>query len=217
MIARNNATPARVDPGMTATFSVTWDYRCPFARNAHEHLLTGLAAGADWQIRFLPFSLGQAHVEPGETSVWDEPAQDTGIIALQAGVVVRDEFPEQFSGVHRALFAARHDKGLHLEDRSVIHHVLTEGGVPADAVFARIDDGSALQRVRTEHEQFVASHNVWGVPTFIADDQAVFVRLMKRAPVGADAAESVRTIERVVDLLTEWTDLNEFKRTSVPR
>ena len=24
------------------SFSVTWDYRCPFARNAHEHVVAGL-------------------------------------------------------------------------------------------------------------------------------------------------------------------------------
>ena len=202
---------------MTAVFAATWDYRCPFARNAHEHLLTGLAAGADWQVRFLPFSLGQAHVEEGQPTVWEKPEQDTGILALQAGVVVRDEFPEQFPSVHRALFAARHDKGLHLEDRGVVEGVLTEHGVPAEAVFTRIDSGAALATVRAEHEQFAASHNVWGVPTFIAGDQAVFVRLMNRAPLGADSASSVRTIERTVDLLTGWTDLNEFKHTSIPR
>ena len=27
-------------------FAVNWDYRCPFARNAHEHLVEGLDAGA---------------------------------------------------------------------------------------------------------------------------------------------------------------------------
>jgi hypothetical protein len=48
-------------------FAVTWDYRCPFARNAHEHVLDGLAAGAEWDVTFLPFSLGQVHVvgQPG--------------------------------------------------------------------------------------------------------------------------------------------------------
>ncbi|MCI2417986.1 DsbA family protein [Saccharopolyspora sp. K220] len=202
---------------MTSTFAVTWDYRCPFARNAHEHLLTGLAAGADWQVRYLPFSLGQAHVEEGQPSVWEKPEQDTGIVALQVGVIVRDEFPEQFPAVHRGLFAARHDAGLHLEDRALLERVLVDHDIPVDAVFARIDDGAALEQVRAEHEQFVASHNVWGVPTFIADDQAVFVRLMNRAPLGADPAPSIQAIERVVDLLTGWTDLNEFKHTSIPR
>ncbi|PKW17048.1 DSBA-like thioredoxin domain-containing protein [Saccharopolyspora spinosa] len=206
-----------VDPKVTTSFAVTWDYRCPFARNAHEHLLTGQAAGADWQVRYLPFSLGQAHVEEGQPSVWEKPEQDSGIVALQAGVVVRDEFPDRFPAVHRALFEARHDGGLHLEDRSAIERVLADHGVPADTVFARIDDGAALEKVRCEHEEFVASHNVWGVPTFIADDQAVFVRLLNRAPQGADPAASIKAVERVVDLLTGWTDLNEFKHTYIPR
>lgn len=52
---------------MTTSFAVTWDYRCPFARNAVEHVLLGLEAGAPWEVRFAPFSLNQAHVrEPNE-------------------------------------------------------------------------------------------------------------------------------------------------------
>jgi hypothetical protein len=201
---------------MTRSFAVTWDYRCPFARNAHEQLLTGLAAGADWQVRFLPFSLGQAHVAEGEPSVWDKPEQDTGIVALQAGVVVRDEFPERFAAVHRALFAARHDDALHLEDPATIRRVLADNDVDPDAVFERIESGAALATVRAEHEQFVDSHNVWGVPTFIADDQAVFIRFMNRSPLGSDGAAAIASIERSVDLVTGWVDLNEFKHTSVP-
>src|ERR1700689_2569627 len=88
---------------MTLSFAVTWDYRCPFARNAHEHVLSGLATGADWDVTFLAFSLGQVHVEEGQPSVWDKPEQDGGILALQAGVVVRDHFADQFPGVHRSL------------------------------------------------------------------------------------------------------------------
>jgi 2-hydroxychromene-2-carboxylate isomerase len=202
---------------MTHTFAVTWDYRCPFARNAHEHLLTGLAAGADWQVAFVPFSLGQVHVEEGEPSVWEKPEQDSGILALQAGAVVRDEFPAQFPAVHRALFAARHDDALKLENPDVVRAVLRDHDVPDDVVFARIDSRDALRRVQAEHEHYAESHSVWGVPTFVAGDQAVFVRFMHRAPVGADPAESIATIERTVELLTGWPDLNEFKHTSIPR
>jgi len=202
---------------MTVVFAITWDYRCPFARNAHEHVLAGLAAGADWDVRFLPFSLGQMHVAEGEPSVWEKPQQDSGILALQTGVVVRDEFPEQFPAVHRALFGGRHDDGLHLEDRDVVKRVLDEHEVDTQTVFARIDSGAALMTVRAEHEQFANSHNVWGVPTFISGDQAVFVRLMQRAPVGADGRASIVTIERTIDLLTGWVDLNEFKHTAIPR
>jgi 2-hydroxychromene-2-carboxylate isomerase len=202
---------------MTSAFAVTWDYRCPFARNAHEHLLTGLAAGARWDVRFLPFSLGQVHVTEGQPSLWEKPDQDTGILALQAGVAVRDLAPERFPGVHRALFAARHDDGRHLEDPAVVREVLAGQGVEPGPVFDRIADGTALRTVRAEHESYAASHNVWGVPTFIAGDQAVFVRVMDRAPDGADPAASIRTVERLIDLVTGWTELNEFKHTSVPR
>ncbi|MGI8662450.1 MAG: DsbA family protein [Acidimicrobiales bacterium] len=201
---------------MTLAFAVTWDYRCPFARNAHEHLLTGLGAGADWDVTFLPFSLGQAHVEEGATSVWDDPARDSGILALQAGVVVRDTDPDAFPAVHRALFAARHDESLKIKEAAVVRDVLAAQGVEAEAVFAAIDDGSALKTVQAEHEAYAASHAVWGVPTFITGDEAVFVRFMHRSPDGSDPGESIRSIERVVELL-DWPDLNEYKHTSIPR
>ena len=202
---------------MSIQFTVTWDYRCPFARNAHEHILTGLAADADWQVTFAPFSLGQVHVEDGQPDVWEKPEQDTGIFALQVGVVVRDEYPDVFRAVHRALFALRHDEAKQLDDRAAVAGVLTDHDVPSEEVLALIDSGEALSRVRAEHERYVESHSVWGVPTFIAGDQAVFARLMDRSPAGADAAGSIRSVERVVDLLTGWTDLNEFKRTTIPR
>jgi len=165
----------------------------------------------------VPFSLGQIHVEEGQPSVWDKPEQDSGILALQAGVVVRDEFSDKFPAVHRALFAARHDEALKLEDPDVVRGVLRKHDVPDDAVFALIDSGEALRRVQAEHERYAESHSVWGVPTFIAGDQAVFVRFMHRATDGADPAVSFKTIDRTVDLLTGWPDLNEFKHTSIPR
>jgi plasmid stability protein len=200
---------------VTSTFAVTWDYRCPFARNAHEHVLAGLAAGVDWDVQFVAFSLGQVHVADGEPSVWDKPEQDSGIVALQAGVVVRDDYPDRFPAAHHALFAARHDHGLHLEDREVVRSVLEDNGVDADAVFAQIDSGHALAKVRADHEQWAASHKVWGVPTFVVGDQAAFVRVMNRPD--RDASSSVRAIDRILDLLTGWPDLNEFKHTSIPR
>jgi protein-disulfide isomerase-like protein with CxxC motif len=202
---------------MTLSFAVTWDYRCPFARNIHEHLVNAQEGGADWDLRYLPFSLGQAHVAEGDTDVWDEPEKDTGIVALQAGVVVRDRFPDQFHAVHRGLFAARHDEGLKLQDPDVVRNVLDTNGVDADEIFSAIDDGTALKQVKTEHEAMVASHNVWGVPTFVSGDEAVFVRIMDRAPVGTDQGLSRDTIERIVNLLDSWPNLNEFKHTSIKR
>jgi DSBA-like thioredoxin domain len=196
-------------------FTVTWDYRCPFARNAHEHILAGLRGGADWNVQFVPFSLGQVHVAEGEPDVWDRPESDTGLLAMQAGVVVRDRFPERFHDVHEALFALRHDQGKHLEEPAEVRKVLADSGVDAEAVFAEITDGSALARVRAEHTAAAQDSDVWGVPTFVIGDQAVFVRIMDRPNGDADHAR--RSIDRVLDLLVGFPELNEFKHTSLKR
>ena len=149
----------------------------------------------------MPFSLGQVHVAEGETDVWDEPDEGHGHRRTASRRRRPRPVPDQFQQVHRALFAARHDEGLKLQDPDVVRNVLATNGVDADEVFAAIDDGTALKQVRAEHEAAVASHNVWGVPTFISGDEAVFVRIMDRAPEGTDQSLSRDTIERVVNLL----------------
>lgn len=196
------------------SFAVTWDYRCPFARNAHEHVVTALEEGADWDVTFLPFSLGQIHVADGQPDVWDAPETDSGLLALQVGVVVRDRFADRFLTVHRALFALRHEQGGALRDPGQLRRVLHEEDVDPDAVFAEIADGWPLHAVRDAHRSYAASHDVWGVPTFIVGDQAAFVRFMHR-PDG-DAALALATVERTLDLLT-WPELNELKHTRIPR
>jgi 2-hydroxychromene-2-carboxylate isomerase len=196
------------------SFAVTWDYRCPFARLAHLHLLDGLAAGADWDITFLPFSLGQVHVAEGDAPIWDRPDDDSGLLALRAGVVVRDRFPDAFLAVHRELFDARHVHAKHL-DEDTVRAALAAHGVDADVVFAEIADGAPLDTVRKEHEAAALDHHVWGVPTFIVGDQAVFVRLTTDS---AGDGELARTrIDRILDLATGYPELNEFKHTSIPR
>jgi len=196
-------------------FSVTWDYRCPFARNAHEHVIEGLRGGAPWDVTFVPFSLGQVHVAEGEPDIWGHWQDDTGLLALQAGVVVRDKFPDRFLDVHEALFALRHDQGGQLREESEVRATLEEQGVDADAVLAEIATGNPIATVQQAHEAAAKDHQVWGVPTFIIGDRAVFVRLMDR-PQG-DIARATRSIDRVLELLAGWPELNEYKYTSIPR
>jgi len=199
----------------TRQLSITWDYRCPFARNANEHAVAALRDGTDIDIRFVPFSLGQAHVEEGQPPLWEHPETDSGLLALQAGVVVRDRFPDQFLDAHLALFAARHDLGQQLQDEAVVRAALESAGVDADAVFAEIATGTPLETVRREHEDAAEQHAVWGVPTFMVGDSSVFVRLMNR-PQG-DGALGRSTVERLYDLAGGWPELNEFKHTSLAR
>lgn len=199
---------------MTSPFAVTFDYRCPFARIVHEHLVTGLEGGAGWDVGFRAFSLDQSHVEEGQPPVWDEPDRYPGLLANMAGIVVRDRQPERFLTVHRALFEARHAQARDTRQRDVVGAVLSEAGVDAGEVLAEIDDGWPLEVFRKEHTTAVDELEVFGVPTFIADGRAAFVRLLDR-PTGRE--DAIATVERVLDLLTGWPSLNEFKHTTIGR
>ena len=176
---------------------------------------SSLRAGAPWDVEFAPFSLNQAHVEEGGTPVWDDPAKAPDLLALEAGLVVRDNFPDQFFDVHLGLFTARHDLSLDLRDRSVIGDVLSSAGVDADEALAIVDDGAVRDTFRKEHEAAVDNHQVFGVPTFIIGDKAAFVRVMPRP--GADAEGARSTIEAVLALFDERPEINEFKHTSISR
>ncbi len=189
-------------------FAVTFDYLCPFARNANEAVLSALAGGKEWTVTFRPFSLAQAHVEEGEPPAWERPEAASGVRALLWGLAVRDEFPEAFPAVHRALFAARHDHGLDIKEEAVIREAVAASGPNPDAVAEVVASGRPAKVLAAEHNEAAERWSVFGVPTFIVGDEAVFVRFMER--------DRVDDLERVLDLLT-WTNLNEFKRTRVPR
>jgi hypothetical protein len=193
-------------------FGVTFDYRCPFARNLHEHVVVGLRAGAPWDVSFTAFSLHQVHVHPGELDVWDDPARAEDLLAMQVGIAVRDRWPERFPAVHIALFSARHDHGMDLRDEQVLRKILAEQHVDADAVLAGIAGGGPLASFRQEHEHAVARHRVFGVPTVVTNSRAVFIRVMDR-PLG-DASRAIETVDRLLELITGWPELNEFKFTT---
>jgi predicted DsbA family dithiol-disulfide isomerase len=197
---------------MSRSIAVTFDYRCPFARNGHEAVVNAVREGAlpDIEWRYLAFSLDQAHVPEGEPPVWErEPgAWGTGVLALMYGIAVRDAFPDHFFDAHLALFAARHDHGQKLGHEDVLRDAVASVGLDPDAVAAEAWSGRSLKTLAEEHTHAVDEHSVFGVPTYVEGDQAVFVRFMERGRVD--------DLERTVELIP-WVRLNEFKRTSVPR
>ncbi len=195
---------------MPRPIAVTFDYRCPFASNGNAAAVAALRAGADLDVRFLPFSLDQAHIGEGEPDVWDrEPDKmGSGALSLQWGLAVRDSFPEHFLDAHLALFAARHDQGLRLELEETVRDVVASVGLDVDAVAAEVATGRPLKTLATEHAEAVERWGVWGVPTFIEGNDAAFVRFMERG--------RVEDLERMLELLS-WTSLNEFKRPAVER
>ena len=197
-----------------AAFSINFDYRCPFARNANEHVITALRTGAPYDVNFKGFSLTQIYVGENEVPAWENPETYNEMIAVAAGIAVREKFPDEFLAAHLSLFALRHDDGEDLRDEAQIRKALRRAGVDDDAVFDEIADGWPIATIGEEHEEAVTKHQVFGVPTFISGDEAVFVRLMTRPNGDAELARA--TIDRVLDLLTGHPEINEYKHTSVP-
>jgi DSBA-like thioredoxin domain-containing protein len=196
---------------LARSFAVTFDYLCPFARNVFEALAAGAEAGRHWQVSYVPFSLSQAHVPEGETPAWDRPNGDrytSGVLALQWGLAVRDRFPDRFGAFHLGAFAARHDEAKDIKEEDVLRDIAAAAGLDPDEVAAAVATGDPRETLIKEHTQAVERWHVFGVPTFIEGDQAVFVRIMER---GRDD-----DVEQVLSLL-DSTRLNEFKRTVIPR
>ena len=196
-------------------FALTHDYLCPFARNAAEVVVRALQAGEPFEVDFRAFSLSQVHLEEGEAPVWEPgPEPRSGVLALQWGLAVRDELPERFPDVHLALFAARHDQGRDLNDPEVLAAAVASAGVDPDEVAKLVAGGAPAAALAADHTWAADTARVFGVPTFVTDRRAVFVRLMGRPDTPAAARA---TLDRVLAMIEDWPDLNEFKATAIPR
>ncbi len=194
---------------MAQQFAVTFDYLCPFARNAHEALVTALQDGADWDVTFQAFSLNQSHVEEGEAPVWerDPDTWGQGVTGLLYGIAVRDAFPEHFLDFHIAAFALRHDRDGQLSEAN-LDEVAVSVGIDVAALKAEVWSGRPLAALQREHTEAVDDYDVFGVPTFIQGGQATFIRFMERG--------NAEDLTKAVGLL-DWSNVNEFKRTRLPR
>jgi protein-disulfide isomerase-like protein with CxxC motif len=197
-------------------FTLTFDYLCPFAAIANDTVLDALEAGLPHEVTFRAFSLSQVHLEPDDAPVWDSDPDDrpSGVAALEWGLAARDHFPASFPAMHRALFAAKHTHGRDLGDVTTLRKAAEEAGLAPDEVAAVVAGGSPARALAADHGWGVQQHRVFGVPTWITEQRAVFTRIMERPPT-PEAAR--RTVERVLDLVDDWPVLNEFKQTRIPR
>ena len=193
-------------------FQLSYDYRCPFAKNLHLHAVAALRAGADFDVTFVPWTMSQGYRAEGAPDVWDDPSRDGELLALAVSTSVRDHQPEHFLDVHEALFRARHERAIRLVNDDEIAAALSSTGVDLDAVVA---DVASRRPHRVIGESFVAfeRYEAFGVPTFVVGTDATFVRYMN-APT-QDTAASTALITSLVTLITEQSALNEFKHTKV--
>ena len=118
-------------------FELSYDYRCPFAKNIHLHVITALRAGGELDVAFAPWTMSQGHRAPGAPDVWDDPSKDSELLSLAYSTSIRDQQTEHFLDAHEALFRGRHEKGIRLISHEEIADVLKSTGVNIES--ARVD------------------------------------------------------------------------------
>jgi protein-disulfide isomerase len=196
------------------SFDLSYDYRCPFAKNIHLHMVKALQAGADFDVNFIPWTMSQGHKAAGAPDVWDDPTRDEEHLALCVSISVRDNQPDKFLAAHDALYRARHERAIRLVSWEEIEGVLSPLGVDIEAVKEDVATRRPHQ-VLGESFQKMAKVEAFGVPTFVVNGDATFVRYMD-APTD-DAQESINVISTLVGLMENNFAINEFKHTKVSR
>jgi len=195
-------------------FDLSFDYRCPFAKNIHLHVVTALRAGADFDVNFAPWSLSQGSRSDGAPEVWNDPAYDADLISLAAAISVRDQQSEYFLDAHEALFRARHDGAIRLITLDEVSNVLAPLGVDVAKVATDVASRRPHDVIAASHKEF-DRFEAFGVPTFVVNGDATFVRYMSEP--SDDPAQSVELITTLLAMMTNRADLNEFKHTQLPR
>ncbi len=197
------------------SFSINYDYRCPYARNLNEYAVEALRLGVPYEIKFVPFNLSQVHVEEGAPPIWDDPEMIPILMANEIGYIVSQLAPDRFLDVHLALFSLRHDEAKNLKDRDEVTKILVTQGVDASKVFDAFDSRRFSNLVRELHEDQVDRLQVFGVPTLFHGQTAAFVRIMERPSQSEKSVVSV--LDRVIEQVFEHSELNEIKHTSLDR
>ncbi|HVA53314.1 MAG TPA: DsbA family protein [Acidimicrobiales bacterium] len=194
------------------SFQLSYDYRCPFAKNIHLHVVAALRAGADFHVTFVPWTMSQGYKADGAPDVWDDPTRDEELLALAVSTSIRDFQPEHFLAAHEALFRARHERALRLVTSREISDALSSTGVDLAQVF---DDVASRRPHKVIGESFRAfdRFEAFGVPTFVVGTDATFVRYMTTP--NDDGQASITLIESLVNLMSNQSALNELKHTKV--
>jgi len=195
-------------------FELSYDYRCPFAKNIHLHVLSALKAGADFDVDFVPWTMSQGYKDEDAPDVWDDPSHDPDLLALAVSISVRDQQPDKFHAAHEALFRARHEQAIRLVTLDEIKSVLVSAGVDFEVVERDLLTRRPHQVIGENFKRFERVE-AFGVPTFVVDNDATFVRYM--TPPSEDPKESIALIESLLSLMTAQSELNEFKHTRLPQ
>ena len=169
---------------MTRSFGLTFDYRCPFARNGHEAAVNALREGADLDIRFLAVLARPGPRRGGRAAGVGARSRRLG--HRHPGADVRHRGPRRASPTTSSTPTSRcsrqrHDHGLKLGHEDVLQEAIEKVGLDAAAVKDEVVERASARRPRRgAHPPRSTSTRCSACPRSSTDDDAVFVRYMER-------------------------------------
>lgn len=196
------------------------DFLCPVCWRASRWLDIVQAQCPDVAISWRYFSLEQINTPADSTwRIWEQDGDDylrhdgstnwSGLHAFWAAEAVRRQSPALFNTFRAALFDARHEQKIALNQRAVIAQVAAACGVDM-ARYARDTHDPAVRDVlRQDHEYARAQYNCFGGPTLCFDDtNAVYVKVREHVP----DSDAVALFDDIAHSFIRRTYLTELKR-----
>jgi predicted DsbA family dithiol-disulfide isomerase len=193
-------------------FELYYDYLCPFVYRA-SLLLAKVAAERPTDVRWRYFSLAQVNSKEEGWTAWAAPAAERvrGRLAFKAAEAARRQ--DRFDPFHANLLAARHQDRLDIDDAKVVEQVAEESGLELERFRRDLDDPLIVDALARDHKHAVATHGVFGTPTFVFPNGAsAYIRLAE-APTGADA---LHLFDSLVAIAADEPRVLEIKRPTRP-
>lgn len=174
-------------------FEVYCDYHCPFVYRA-SLLLANVAGERHVDVHWRYFSLTQVNSRDDGWTVWGAPPDEKvrGRLAFQAAEAARRQ--DRFEVFHTTLLRARHLGRLDIDEVDVVEHVAEDTGLDLERFRRDLGDPSILDALARDHEEAVATHGVFGTPTFVFSNGASAYIRLEEAPTGPEAIQLFDTL-----------------------
>jgi hypothetical protein len=161
----------------------------------------------DLELEWVGFSLKEANRADGESVFAEVGDPRLSVVALALAAAARERGGERF---HDGAFSAFHSGGPRVT-RDDLLALAVRDGVDVDRFWR--ERRVWIDRVASEHSAAVQRWGVFGTPTLVIDDEAVYLKI---GEVPADERQGVRLWEAVETLAVQHPDLVEIKRPVVP-
>jgi predicted DsbA family dithiol-disulfide isomerase len=144
-----------------------------------------------------------------DPDMWSGPA-------LRTAIAVREAHGNAAVGAfYKAISDAHHQRGERVDDHAVLEASLREAGVEPELLQRALADPGTWEAVQHEHDDVVAEHQAFGVPTIVLDGGAgpsMFGPVITNVPDDSGATE----LWQHFSWMARNTNFAEIKRDRLP-